>query len=799
MKLKLTLVLCSLLQLNAWAQKYTVSGYLTDDVSGEGLIGATVYDSKHKLGTTTNVYGFYSLTLPTDSVQLVYSYVGYTPCKYNFMLSGNKTLGVKLAVKSTLKTVEIFAEEKIQDKTRMSTIEIPINQIKAVPALLGEVDVLKVLTLLPGIKSGGEGSSGLYVRGGGPDQNLILLDGVPVYNASHLFGFFSVFNADALKNVEVTKGGFPARYGGRLSSVIDLSMKEGNMTKYNVEGSVGIIASRLLIEGPIIKNKMSFMVTGRRTYIDVLAQPLIKAQSNGGSFGYYFYDFNAKLNYTFNDKNHLYLSVYSGKDKFYAKIGDTRTNAANGDVRTNDNIFGLGWGNITTALRYNRVISSKLFNNTRLTYTRYNFFTNVNNVDTRTKSGVTTTSNFGLGYLSGIYDFTAKTDFDYLPNPNHFVKFGASYTYHTFNTGALQINSASAGVVGVDTLINDQKTYGNEISTYIEDDYKITEKLKVNYGLHYSAFVVNSKFYNSLQPRVSARYLLPQSWSVKASYASMTQYLHLLTNSNIGLPTDLWVPATDKVKPQQSYQPAIGVAKSLLDNTFEVSIEAYYKKMKNIIDFLDGASFLNTSTSWENKVAQGNGKSYGAEFFVQKKKGNITGWIGYTLSWTNRQFAEINQGKVYPYKYDRRHDFSFVYSHKLNKKWDINLTWVFGSGNAITLPLQSYNTAQDNITNLVTTNFGGNSPAINYASKNSYRMKPYHRMDVGANFHKPKKWGEATWNFGFYNVYNNKNPYFIYTTVDDAGTNVAKQVSIFPIIPSVSYTFKIFKNENYSK
>ena len=797
MKIKLTLAFSVLVQFMASAQKFTISGYLTDEISGESLIGATIYNTKTKSGTTTNIYGFYSLTLPKDSVSLVYSLVGYWPARMNFMLNENKNFNTKLGTNTTLKTVEITAEERIQDKTRMSTIEIPIAQIKAVPALLGEVDVLKVLTLLPGIKSGGEGSSGLYVRGGGPDQNLILLDGVPVYNASHLFGFFSVFNADALKNVEVTKGGFPARYGGRLSSVIDLSMKEGNMTKYNVEGSIGIIASRLLVEGPIIKNKMSFMISGRRTYIDLLARPLIKAATKGtGVFGYYFYDLNAKVNFNINDKNHLYLSMYSGDDKFYASFKDNYSDGMSSSSTTN--AFALGWGNVTTALRYNRVINNKLFNNTCATYTRYRFYTSAGASNTYSYNGTTSSNNFNLKYLSGINDWNLKTDFDYIPNPNNYVKFGGSYTYHTFNTGAAQYKIIDNNAA-VDTTIGTDKINGNEYSTYIENDHKVTEKLKINYGLHYSAFFVSGTFYNSLQPRVSARYLLFNNWSLKASYASMAQYLHLLTNSNIGLPTDLWVPATEKVKPQQSYQPAVGVAKSLLDNTYEISVEAYYKKMKNIIDFLDGSSFLGNG-SWENKIAQGKGWSYGAEVFLQKKKGNITGWIGYTLSWTNRQFDQINEGKIYPYKYDRRHDLSFVYSQKLNKRWDANLTFVYGTGNAISLPQLSYNqAAMPNSIGYYNNNNQFGNPVIYYGAKNSYRMQAYHRMDIGMNYHKPKKWGEATWNFGFYNAYNRKNPYFIYLTQDEQGKRIAKQVSIFPIIPSVSYTFKLFKNENYKK
>lgn len=792
MRSKILVFLCTIIQLSVFAQKYTVSGYLNDEISGESLIGATIYDVRQKTGTTSNLFGFYSITLPKDSVELIFSFVGYKPVKRSLFLNENKTITINLKTNTNLNTIEITSEEKNEESSRMSTIEIPIAQIKAIPSLFGESDVLKVLTLLPGIKSGGEGSSGLYVRGGGPDQNLILLDGVPIYNASHLFGFFSVFNADALKSVEVTKGGFPARYGGRLSSVIDLSMKEGNMHKYNIEGSVGIIASRIMIEGPVIKNKMSFMVTGRRTYIDFLTRPLIKKYSEGiATFGYNFYDLNAKINYNINEKNHLYLSMYSGRDKFYASFNDTYSD--NQNFYSDKIKFALGWGNLTSALRYNRVITSKIFNNSRITYSGYKFYTSVDNETYSYANSITDNTSFQLKYLSGINDLNAKTDFDYLPNPDHYIKFGAGYIYHAFNTGALQYKLENSGY-GLDTVLNDKKTYANEYNSYAEDDYRINKVIKVNYGLHYSVFTVNSKAYRSLQPRISVRYLLSSTWSVKASYASMTQYLHLLTNSNIGLPTDLWVPATKKIKPQQSFQPAVGIVKTFAERKYEFSIEAYYKKMKNIIDYIDGSSFLNSSTGWEDKVAQGTGWSYGTEFFIQKKKGDATGWIGYTISWTNRQFAEINNGKVYPYKYDRRHDISFVYNHKITKRADVNITWVLGTGNAISLPLQVYNTTSENVPFGNVGNYGN---AIYYGSKNSYRMKTYHRLDIGFNFHKPKKWGEATWSFGLYNAYSRRNPYFIYLSKDQNKTPIAKQVSLFPIIPSINYAFRIFKNEEH--
>ncbi|MES2679990.1 MAG: TonB-dependent receptor [Bacteroidota bacterium] len=760
-----------------FSQKHTISGYVSDKKTQEKLIGANIFDAVSKKGTSTNTYGFFSLTLPADSVKLFISYIGYAVQNKSFLLSENKTFNIDLLPENQLEAVEIVAEqgERIEESTRMSTINIPIEQIKKVPALFGEVDVLKVLQLLPGVKSGGEGSTGLYVRGGGPDQNLILLDGAPIYNASHLFGFFSTFNADAIKNVELTKGGFPARYGGRLSSVIDINMKEGNMRKFNVEGTIGIISSKLLIEGPINKNKTSFIIAARRTYIDVFARPIIKASTNGEvTAGYFFYDLNLKLNHKISDRDRIFLSFYKGLDKM--------SFASNGAVSgsSTDLKAYLKWGNNIGALRWNHVFNSQLFCNTSLTFTQYKFGVGVtvkDNLD-YTKSTA--------DYFSGIRDWAGNVNFDYIPSPNHYVRYGGHYTYHTFQTGAQQFKTTGFGT-DTDSTTGNPDIFSHEITMYVEDDWKINDKIKINAGLHAAGFFVQDNFYRSLQPRFSGRILLARNWSIKASYASMMQFIHLLSNSNVGLPTDLWVPATKKIKPQTAYQGAFGIAKSTNKNMFEFSVEGYYKVMDNIIDYLDGANFIGGASDWEEKVAQGKGWSYGAEFLVQKKKGKYTGWIGYTLSWTNRQFAEINDGKVYPYKYDRRHDISFVNVYKLSNKFDIATTFVYGTGNAISLPLQSY----------VSANIPGvySQDAQYFGTKNNYRMAPYHRLDISINKHKQKKWGKVTWSFGVYNVYNRKNPYFLYFRNNQNQRKQLVQVSLFPLIPSISYSFKFdFRN-----
>ena len=777
MKKQIALCLLIINSCFLFAQKKTISGYVSDGKTQEKIIGAIIYDAKTKLGTITNNFGFYSLTLPSDSVSLLISYIGFTPQYLSFLLNKDVPLNIDLSLSNQLQTIEILADEseRIEERTRMSTINIPIEQIKKVPAFLGEVDVLKVLQLLPGVKSGGEGSSGLYVRGGGPDQNLILLDGAPIYNASHLFGFFSTFNADAIKNVELTKGGFPARYGGRLSSVIDINMKDGNMRKYNVEGSVGLIASKILIEGPIWNEKTSFLFTARRTYLDLLLGPIISAATiGGGSGGYYFYDLNLKVNHKFSDKDKLFLSLYKGLDNFYFSTGSSFTGETS---------YGgyLKWGNAIGSARWNHVFNNQLFCTTGLTYTQYLFGLGQELKDLKNDTKES------ANYFSGINDWAGKINFDYMPNPNHNVKFGTNYIYHTFKTGAEQYKTSGFDR-NIDSISGNPDIFATELNLYAEDDWRINPKLKINVGIHAAGFLVQNSFYKSLQPRFTGRYLLPNNWSVKASYASMMQFIHLLSNSNVGLPTDLWVPATKLIKPQQSYQGAFGFAKSFKNNAFEFSAEGYYKEMKNIIDYLDGANFIGGSNDWEKKVAQGIGWSYGAEFLIQKKKGKLNGWIGYTLSWTNRQFTQINEGKIYPYKYDRRHDISIVAIYKLSNKLDVSSTWVYGTGNAISLPLQSYAAVVDPGSYL-------NNEVQYYGGKNNYRMAPYSRMDVSVNKHKKKKWGRVTWSFGVYNLYNRQNPYFLYFARNQYGVQQLKQVSLFRLIPSISYSFKFdFRN-----
>jgi hypothetical protein len=772
--------LLTCLTVSVFAQKATVNGYLKDSATGENLIGATVFQLSSLSGTTANVHGFYSITLKSDSCTLVYSYVGFVPIQIKFKLRRDTTININLTSAGQLNEVVVEATraEEIQEMTKMGSITITSDQIKSLPAILGEVDVLKVLQLMPGVKSS-EGSTGLYVRGGGPDQNLMLLDGVPVYNASHLFGFFSVFNADAINRVELIKGGFPARYGGRLSSVIDINMKDGNMKEWHGAGSIGLIASRLTVEGPIKKDKTSILISGRRTYLDLLARPIIAVTiPEDVKLGYFFYDFNVKVNHIINQSNRVYLSTYLGKDKAYSSYNDIYTNPDGTQMKTKADA-GLYWGNVITALRWNHIVSPRLFSNLTATYSQYKF--NINSAYDERKTDGSDPSYYRAEYRSGIRDMAVKLDLDYIPTPNHYVRFGGQTIFHKFSPGVAFSSSNTDG----DTTLGAREVYAMEYSLYAEDEFRLGRLLKVNAGVHTSAFAVQGRWYQSLQPRLATRLLLGREFSLKASYATMTQYVHLLTNAGLGLPTDLWVPATSRVRPQQASQVALGLAKSH-KSKYEFSAETYYKKMSNLIEYKDGASFIDIEDDWQDNVATGGiGESYGTEILAQKKTGKVTGWIGYTLSWTNRKFDDLNFGKWYPYKYDRRHDVSIALMHSWNDRMNFSMAWVFGTGNAITLPKEQYPGVNQNPPGW-TVNF----PLQYYGDRNSYRMSNYHRLDLSIGFSKKKRWGVREWIFGVYNAYNRLNPFYMDVTYARDGRKVFAEYALFPVVPSFSYNFK---------
>ncbi|WP_159468174.1 TonB-dependent receptor [Dyadobacter sp. 3J3] len=779
-------------------ERITISGFVKEKGSQESLPGVNVYIPDTPFGAVTNTYGFYSLTIPTmDSARIIYSFVGYENVEKKVFLNKNIEINILLETVNQLEEVVVSArreEDYISHSAQMSQIEIPISQIKKIPAFFGEKDVLKVLQLMPGVQKGTEGQTGLYVRGGGPDQNLIILDDAVVYNANHLFGFFSIFNSDALKSVELTKGGFPARYGGRLSSVLEMNMKEGNKEALHGEGGIGVISSRLTLEGPISKGKSSFLISGRRTYIDFLAKPLIARSQRGESEqvkpGYYFYDLNAKINYDLGAKDKVYLSGYFGHDKFYANQTDPN----------NESRAGLDWGNRTATLRWNHLLNQKLFVNTSFIYSNFEF--GVTNYDKNINTDGSVRDEYSLKYTSQIRDLGVKTDLDFYPSPKHSVKFGAQATFHRFVPSALAISgslidaSLERSVTPVNTL---------EAGIYVEDTWQATDALKMNAGFRMSSFQTESKTYIRPEPRFSGALRLAQDFSLKASYAQMNQYVHLLSNTGLGLPTDLWVPTTDRVAPQQSKQVAIGLAKDLEKPALTLTLEGYYKKMNHILNYKEGASFLSVSgenaneLSWEDNVTAGKGWSYGAEFLVHKKAGRFSGWVGYTLSWTKWQFPELNFGKTFYPRYDRRHDLSVVGIYELNKRITMSATWVYGTGNALTLPLASYTGVTDNI---FSRNVTTGKPAVTwsgdqvneYGAKNGFRAEAFHRLDLAIQFHKKKKTHERTWEFGLYNAYNRRNPFF-YDISEETLANgnkktSLKRYSLFPVLPSISYNFK---------
>lgn len=778
---KNVLLLFSLLTLSGFSQqtRYTLSGYVSEAGSGELLIGVNIYVPVLKSGTVSNAYGFYSITLPEGKYRIVYSYVGFKADTFDLNLNKSVERNVKLVANSLLQVVEITgsAEKRISQDVHMSTVDIPVQQMKSLPALLGERDVFKTLQLLPGVQKGNEGSTGIYVRGGGPDQNLIILDDALVYNANHLFGFFSVFNGDALKSIELMKGGFPARFGGRLSSVVEMNMKEGNKEKIAGEAGIGLLSSRLTLEGPILKNKSSFLVSGRRTYLDVLTRPFMSLEDGVG--GYYFYDLNAKVNYDFGSKNKVYLSGYFGRDKFFVKYKD------NYDGSSDELSSGFFWQNATATARWNHLFNNKLFSNTSLIFSNYNM-----SVYIKEKYD---NDFFNLRYLSGIQDFSLKNDYSWYISPEHHIRFGAILTHHRFRPSALTLKSSY-----IDESFSKVTTINAlESGLYAEDEMHLGSRVMFNPGIRFSMFNTASTTYFNPEPRLSFAYVLNEYTSLKASYAMMSQYVHLISNTGIGLPTDLWVPSSAKIKPQRSQQIALGLARDLPKQNLTLTVEGYYKIMNNIIGYLDGASYLliddpysASESNWEENVTSGKGKSYGVEMMLQRKTGKISGWVAYTLSWTKHQFEEINFGKEFWARYDRRHDISVVGLWNPTDKISVSGTWVYSSGNAITLPLATYTSSTHN-----PYSFGGYYGEVtDYGERNSFRMRAYHRLDLSVQFHKEIRWGHRTFEIGIYNVYNRKNPYFYFleSEYDSDGNqkNVLKQVSVFPIIPSITYTLK---------
>ena len=787
--MKRFLILVSLLLSPFIAICQTVSGTITDAATGETLIGATILDETSGKGTVSNAYGRYTLTLKEDTALLRISYIGYKTQHQTMLLHGNRQLNIQLTPSVELEEVIVTADRiNSPQMSQMSAIEVPVEQLKLVPVIFGEIDVLKAIQLLPGVQSGTEGMSGIYVRGGGADENLFLLDGVPLYNLNHLGGFFSAFNGDAIKNVTLYKGSFPARFSGRISSVLDITTNNGNDRSWHGGLSVGLMSAKVNVEGPIIKEKTTLSLSLRRTYGDLLIQPIIMAvalsETEGqgtANAGYYFYDLNAKVTHKFSDRSRLYAMWYSGDDEAYMRFRSNEQELGKEHIK-----LGYQWGNLATSLRWNYELTPKLFMNVTGSFTRYRQRLGLGVEEEWIEEGQLYNEQADITLRSGISDLTSRVDFDYAPSPDHAVKFGAVLTHHLFRPQVQSVNSSATDEAPFSRTVGESTVSAGEISLYAEDDWSLTESLKIDGGLALTGFLVQDRFYPSVQPRLSGRLLLSDDLSVKAGYSYMTQYMHLLSNSNISLPSDLWVPVTARIEPMNSHQVAAGVVyswRSLID----FSVEGYYKWMNNLLEYKPGSTFLGNSTGWEDMVCMGRGWAYGIEFLAQKSFGEITGWLGYTWSRTLRQFdspgEELNGGRPFPAKYDRIHDISIALQYKPNNRFDAGVTWVYSTGNTATLAMQQI---EDD-------SWRG---SLEFAeSRNNFRLPAYHRMDISVNFHKQKKHGIRTWNISVYNLYNRQNPFLIYpkTTYSyrDGSTYTGLyQRSLFPILPSVSYIYK---------
>ena len=770
--------------------KFTISGYVKDAVTHEVLIGANIYDLATYLGTSSNNFGFYSFTIPSGYLSFNCSYVGYNKFSKAFELTKDTVIIIELEPVTELKEVAVMGVRVPSEieSTSTGTVEVPIDQIRSMPVFMGEVDVLKSIQMLPGIQSGGEGFSGLFVRGGGPDQNLVLLDDVPVYNVGHMLGFFSIFNADAINKVSIVKGGFPARFGGRLSSVVDIRTYDGNGEKFNGSAGIGLLSSRVSVNGPIIKNKLLYSFSFRRTYFDLIAAPFQAKREEKSR--YYFFDLNGKLSYYLSDKDKLYLSSYWGKDEYKVKFNSQEIDMENdGDdqiIKINDD-RSSGWGNLIISSRWNHQFGRKLYSNLTAIVSDYRFY-------------ISQKQNYKLGeqwnyiyqkYFSGIRDFGMKSDFDYIPSAKHYFRFGGSYTQHSFYPGIDVTVSDINNISPVDTTYGGNYLTRPEVHLYAEDDFKLFEKLKVNLGVHFSMFFTENETYTSLEPRILGRYLINSNVSLKGSFSMMSQYVHLLKTANVALPTDMWLPVSDNISPMRARQSSLGVEWSIMKGLL-FSVEGYHKKMMNILDLKSESSFFDYSLNWEELLVSGEGTASGIEFLLHKKSGKLSGWLGYTYSETFNKFDELNNGNPFPANTDRRHDVSLFLSYRFNERVDGGLTWMFGSGTPITLPSDKYHAPQ-----LPTASY---EEAVDYnmliSERNGYRMPNFHRLDIGFNFRKDKKWGTRIWSAGIVNVYGRQNPFFLYFD-DNTDSNTGetdwslKQFSLFPFpIPYVRFTIK---------
>ena len=838
MYLKKTLfaALCGLICCaNVLAQnKITISGYITNRKSAETIIGATVFDNESKHGTATNVFGFYSITLNAGRHNLTYSYVGCQPQTVSFSSVRDTVINVELSGNVDLEEVTVTAKSRESgiESTKMGSIDVPVKLIEHTPSLLGETDVLRTIQLTPGVQQGIGGASSLYVRGGNGDENLVLLDGDPVYKIDHLFGFFSVFTPEAVKKVTFYKTSFPARYNGRTSSVIDVRTKDGDMNDYHGSASIGLLTSRINLEGPIVKGKTSFSLSGRTTYISALTKPIMKMSDF--ELSYWFYDVNLKLNHKFSDSDRLYFALYNGLDKLKSEdyIAEFTHHTVTEESETPIVIDGewigpynstsvpvsdyydeeIRWRNFIPSLRWNHVFSQKLFANTTINYNRYKMFVWSSDKNEWHYKDLSAESSSSQSYNSEIKDYGAIVDFDYLPVPEHIVKFGANYTYHNFvpeTTNSKYKNTDEDEQADTTTYYKGMSVFANEVSVYADDDWQIGSQLNVGVGLSYTLFALKEKKYHNIHPRLSVKYSPLSYLTFKAAYSRMSQCVHLLTSSPLAMPTDLWVPITKDIEPETADQYSVGVYSTVLPG-WEFSVEAYYKKFNNVLEYKDGMSFMGFSGSWTDLVAAGEGWSKGIELMIQKTEGDLTGMMSYTLSKTDRQFdrsSGVNDGRRFPFYYDRRHNFNIVANYKLNDHIDIDASWTFYSGAHATLT----NSKQQIVSPDVIFDYpSGNYEVIDEDYKvprytttkadytpdrNNYQLPCTHLLCVGANFHKQKKRCERIFNLSLYNAYNAMNPSFVFfSNYDNDGYQIdkpiLKKVTILPIIPSFTLTYK---------
>jgi hypothetical protein len=742
------------------AQKITISGYVKDEASKEALTGASVVNANTKLGTTTNHYGYFSLTVSVaDTIELLISYSGYTIQAKKITSRKNIQLEVlMISETSALGEVIVTAGKNNRNvqKAQMGVIDVPLRAIKNLPVLLGERDLMKIIQLLPGVQGGQEGTTGFYVRGGNLDQNLVQLDEAVVYNPNHLFGLFSTFNINSINNVQLIKGGFPAEYGGRLSSILNINMKEGNKTKYQIEGGIGLLSNNVTFQGPIQKNKSSFIISARQSHINLLLKPLSSKTTS-----YKFYDLNTKMNFELGDKDHLFISFFKGND-------DASYFAANSLNYTTD------FGNSSGTLRWNHLFGNKIFSNTSVIYNDFHL------------ALATSQNNYYDLLYTGIRDISAKTDFTLTPNTKHKIKAGFAYTRHTLSPASFSARIPRRGkrlTINKDSI---DKLNSGEMAFYAGDEFDATEKFSINYGVRVPVFTASGKTYSFIEPRITTKLSISPASSIKASFTGMNQFLHSIPNSTAGLPTDIWISSSNRTKPQSSIQYALGYFRNFKDNEIETSVEIYYKKMDNQVLFAEGKQ-LRINVNLDSLLVYGKGKSYGAEFFVKKNTGKLTGWVSYSISKTTQKFPDLNFGKEFPFKYDRRHVLSVTASYQLNKKWGLSAVFVYSSGGAFTVPTGRISTLNSG------TIFEGNYYL--YEARNNYRLNPYHRLDLSASRKSTGKFFrkrfEKEWVFGLYNAYSRLNPYFVYFEIN-AITNkpTARQVSLLPIIPSTSFNFK---------